>query len=294
MKTRLIAAAALLAGLLVPLAPAGAADYEIERMQGHVYRFTAGNYRSVFMVTDAGIVATDPIDAEAAAWLGRELETRFDVPLRYVIYSHNHMDHTYGGRALDGEGVRFVAHRLARADLVHTRADTRIPELTFNDEMTLHLGAARVHLRYHGANNGRGSISMHFQPADVMHVVDWIVLGRMPYRDLKGYDIQGMIDSTDEILATDFDLFVGGHAEAGSRADVARYRDYLEQLYTRVRDGMLAGKSLATLQDEIRLPAFDDLRMYDEWLAPNIAGVYRTLNDRSYMDMRPDVPDTPE
>ena len=103
-----------------------------------------------------------------------------------------------------------------------------------------------------------------------------------------------MIDSTEEILAIDFDLFVGGHAEAGSRADVARYRDYLEQLYTRVRDGMLAGKSLATLQDEIRLPAFDGLRMYDEWLAPNIAGVYRTLNDRSYMDMRPDVPDTPE
>lgn len=131
MKTLLIAAAGLFAGLLVPLAPAGAADYAIERMQGDVYRFTAGNYHSVFMMTDAGIVATDPIDA--ATWLAQELEARFDFLLRYVIYSHNHIDHTYGGRTLDDEGVRFVAHRLARADLVHKRAETRLPELTFND-----------------------------------------------------------------------------------------------------------------------------------------------------------------
>lgn len=127
--------------------------------------------------------------------------------------------------------------------------------------MTPHLGSARVQLRYHGVNNGRGSISRHFQPANVMHVVDWIVLGRMSYKDLRGYEIQGMIDSTDAILASDFELFIGGHAEAGTKAEVARYRDYLEQLYTRGRDGMLAGKSLATLQDEIRLPAFDNLRM---------------------------------
>ena len=289
MHPRLLLRLSLFASLVCAACQSVAANYEIERMKDNVYRFTAGNYRSAFMVTDAGIVATDPINAEAAAWLKDELARRFDVPLRYVVYSHNHVDHSYGGRALDGEGVHFVAHRLAREDLVHTRADTRIPDITFDDEMTLHLGNARVGLRYHGVNNGRGSISMHFQPANVMYVVDWIVLGRMPYKNLKGYDIQGMIDSTEAILATDFDLFIGGHADAGDKADVARYLAYLNALYDSVRDGMLAGKSLAQLKADIRLPAFSDLRMYDEWLGLNIEGVHDTLVDQSYFDMRPDI-----
>ncbi|MES1948261.1 beta-lactamase [Salinisphaera sp. C84B14] len=282
--------ASLFLGLLFAACQGLAAEYVIERMKDNVYRFTAGNYRSAFMVTDAGIIATDPLNPRAAAWLKDELARRFDVPLRYVIYSHNHVDHSYGGQALNGDGVYFVAHRLARADLVHTRADTRIPDITFDNEMTLYLGEARVALRYHGVNNGRGSVSMHFQPANVMYVVDWIVLGRMPYKNLKGYDIQGMIDSTEDILATDFELFIGGHGDAGDKADVARYLAYLNALYDSVRDGMLAGRSLAQLQDDIRLPEFNELRMYDAWLKLNIEGVHDTLIDKSYFDMRPDVP----
>lgn len=87
--------------LLTAALPYAFADtqYDIEQMKDNVYRFTAGQYRSVFMVTDAGLFATDPIDADAATWLRKELDKRFDrVPIRYVAYSHNHVDHTYGGR----------------------------------------------------------------------------------------------------------------------------------------------------------------------------------------------------
>lgn len=263
--------------------------YQIEEMKPNLYRFTAGNYRSVFLVTDAGILVTDPINEEAATWLKAELKKRFDVPVRYVVYSHNHVDHVYGGRVFADEGVDFISHRLAREDLVRTKADTQIPNLVFEDELTLHLGETVTSLRYHGVNNGRGSVSMRFEPADTLFVVDWIVLGRLPYQNFKGYDIHGMIDSTREILETDFDLLIGGHAEAGTREDVERYLVYLESLYDAVRNGMLEGKSLEVLQEEIRLDEFSDLKMYEEWLPMNVAGVYRILNDQSYIDMRSDV-----
>jgi len=117
------------------------------------------------------------------------------------------------------------------------------------------------------------------------------VLGRMPYKDLPGYDIHGMIASTQAVLeGPRFDLFIGGHGEAGTRADVKRYLAYLEALYGAVRDGMLAGKTKAELQDEIRLPKYSDLRMYEEWLPMNVAGVYDTLMDMSYFHARPDGP----
>ncbi|WP_036485596.1 MBL fold metallo-hydrolase [Myxosarcina sp. GI1] len=269
--------------------PTLAQNYQIERIRGNVYRFTAGNYRSVFMETDGGIVVSDPINKEAATWLKQELAKRFDKPIRYVVYSHNHPDHVYGGEVFDGEGVQFVSHQLAREDLVRTLAKTRIPNLVFEDEMVLYIDNNLVRLRYHGRNNGRGSISMLFEPAGVLHVVDWIVLGRMPYKDLQGYDIQGMIDSTQEVLNMDFDIFVGGHAEIGQKEDIKRYLSYLQTLYNSVRDGILAGKDLATLQQEIRLDDYRDLPMYEEWLPLNIKGVYRTLVDESYLLRRSDV-----
>lgn len=266
-----------------------AQEFRLEPVRGNVWRFSANGYHSVCMVTDAGIVVADPISAKAAIWLRQELARRFDKPIRFVIYSHNHFDHTDGGEALDGNSIVYIAHRLAREDLVRTKARTRIPDLDFSDRMTLHLGDSSVKLRYHGTNNGRGSISMLFEPAGVLHVVDWIVLGRMPWKDLHGYDIHGMIDSTRDVLGMDFAVIIPGHGDPGSKEDVRHYLGYLEALYGAVRDGMLAGKDLPTLKREIRLDNYRSLKMYDEWMPLNVEGVYRTLADQSYMTMRPDV-----
>lgn len=266
---------------------AAANEYQIEQVKDNVYRFTAGHYHSVFLVTDAGIFVTDPINADAATYLKAELAKRFDKPIKYMAYSHNHVDHTLGGEVFATENVDVIAHDYAAQDLKWTQTPTALPTITFEQELLIELGGSQVRLQYHGPNNGRGSVSMHFMPANVMYVVDWIVLGRMPYQNLPGYDIHGMIHSTRELLADpDFDVFVGGHADMGSRADVADYLAYLETLYSEVRDGMLAGKDLATLQREIELPDYAHLKMYNEWLALNIEGVYRTLNDMSYFHLR--------
>lgn len=265
-------------------------NFKIESVRGDVYRFVAGNYVSVFIVTNDGIVVADPISKEAAIWLKAELAKRFKQPIRHVIYSHNHPDHIYGGEVFDGEGVQFISHELAREDIVRSKAQTRIPNLVFKDEMTLNVGASQVRLRYHGVNNGRGSISMLFEPAGVLHVVDWIVIGRMPYQNLQGYDIEGMIHSTREVLEMNFNVFVGGHANMGTKKDIQRYLNYLEALYAAVLDGIRAGKSLETLQKEIRLDEYRDYAMYEEWLPLNVKGVYETLLNQSYLLMRPEVP----
>lgn len=264
--------------------------YTIENVKGNVYRFVAGHYRSAFLVTDEGIIVTDPLGAEAAKYLSKALKKRFNLPVRYMIYSHNHVDHTQGGEIFAEAGAIVIAHQYAAEDLEWTQAPTAMPSMTFRDEMTVELGKHQVKLRYHGPNNGRGSISMRFLPENVIHVVDWIVLGRMMYQDLPGYDIHGVIRSTREVLAMElFDILIGGHADMGSREDVEHYLGYIESLYDAVRDGMLAGKSLQQLQQEVRLPEYSDLKMYEEWLPLNVAGVHRTLNDMSYFNLRTDI-----
>lgn len=266
---------------------------EILPIGNGLFRVTSGTYHSMYWVTDDGIVVIDTIDHQTASWLKEELAARHDRPVRYVIYSHNHHDHVYGGEVFDDPGVVFIAHELARDDLKRSRAKTRLPDLTFTEELTLHLGGESLRLRYHGTNNGRGSISMHFVDRGVMFVVDWIVIGRMPWKNLEGYDIEGMIRSTKQILGLKWDTLIGGHADIGDRADVERYLAYLEALYAAVRDGILAGKSLEVLQKEIRLDAFSDLKQYEQWLPLNVEGVYKTLVDVSYIRMRPEVAQEP-
>ena len=282
--------------MFVSISPAYAqdTDYSIETVAEDLYRFSAGPYRSMFWVTGEGIVIIDPLNTEAAKWLSAELAKRYDVPIKYVIYSHDHYDHSYGGEVFDQPGVTFLSHEFARDSLVRSKAQTHFPEQTFEDEYALTLDGETLRLRYHGPNNGAGSVSFHFEKKDVLFVVDWIVAGRLPWKSFEGYDIDGMIRSTKDVLELDWDTFVGGHADIGGREEVIHYLDYLETLYASVLDGMIAGKSLETLKDEIRLTEFSDLKMFEEWRELNISGVYNQLKDKNYLLKRPELADGSE
>lgn len=82
---------------------------EIIPVTGDLYRARNGNWYTIFLATPEGIILGDPINAGFAAWLRAELDSRFDVPVRYVVYSHSHFDHASGGRAFADTAV-FVAH----------------------------------------------------------------------------------------------------------------------------------------------------------------------------------------
>ncbi|MBM3492592.1 MAG: hypothetical protein FJX68_19550 [Alphaproteobacteria bacterium] len=99
------AAAGLAAVLLsmVPMAKPAQAQTaqqpvrEITEIASEVYRFRNNFHYSVFAVTPEGVIATDPIDADAAKWLKDEIAKGFGKPIKYLIYSHDHRDHISGG-----------------------------------------------------------------------------------------------------------------------------------------------------------------------------------------------------
>jgi len=76
---------------------------------GDLYRARNGLWATAFLVTKDGIILGDPINPEFAAWLKGQLDERFHVPVRYVVYSHSHFDHAPGGAVFAGT-ARFVAH----------------------------------------------------------------------------------------------------------------------------------------------------------------------------------------
>lgn len=266
---------------------ATAPAYELQRITGSLFRFVDDRHRAAVLITDAGALVVDPLNRSAALWLKETLRRDYDTRVVYVVFSHNHSDHIYGAEVFDEPGVIFVAHELAKQDIVRTHADTVVPDVTFSESMTVSLGGSDVRLDYHGPNDGRGSISVLFQREKALFVVDWIVVGRMPWQKLWSYDIQGMINSMQEVLGYDFDTFFGGHGDVGRKADVVRALAYLEDLYSAVIDGIQQGQDLEQLKRSIRLDRYDDLQYYEDWLPLNIEGVYRRLMDESGIGWRP-------
>jgi glyoxylase-like metal-dependent hydrolase (beta-lactamase superfamily II) len=102
--------------------PVGA-QRQIVHVAGDVYRANNGNWWSIFMVTPEGIILGDPINVQFSSWLKSELDARFDVPVRYVVYSHSHWDHAEGGAAFAAT-AQFVAH-----ETMLTNMDGRYPQM---------------------------------------------------------------------------------------------------------------------------------------------------------------------
>jgi glyoxylase-like metal-dependent hydrolase (beta-lactamase superfamily II) len=98
----------------------------ITPITGDLYRAQNNNHYTVFLVTDEGIILADPLNPPFAAWLKAELDERFDVPVRYVVYSHHHGDHASGGAVFE-ETAEYVGHENMLMHLALADDSTPLP-----------------------------------------------------------------------------------------------------------------------------------------------------------------------
>ena len=100
---------------------------EIGKLTGDVYYARSDDYLSAFMVTPDGIVLVEPVGTEHATWLKGELDRRFGVPVKYVIYSHSHADHS-SGAAVFQDTARIIGHEALLNLLALPPATTQLPQ----------------------------------------------------------------------------------------------------------------------------------------------------------------------
>src|SRR5215813_12464581 len=100
---------------------------EIGRLTGDVYYARMDDYVSAFIVTSEGIALVEPIGTEMATWLKAEIAKRFNVPVKYVIYSHSHWDHASGG-AVYADTAKFIGQTNLLKNIATPPANTPLPE----------------------------------------------------------------------------------------------------------------------------------------------------------------------
>lgn len=275
-----LAAFALWMALGLALAPAQASAQktkrEITRIAGEVYRFRNNFHYSVFAVTPRGIIATDPINTEAAVWLKGELKKRFNKSVRYLIYSHDHRDHIAGAEVF-AETAVIVAHHNAKEVIIGERRPTAVPEITFKKKMTIELGGTVVELRYLGRNHSNNMIVMRFPKERILYAVDFIPVRTLAYRDFADAYMPDWIRSLKRVQRLDFDVLAPGHGPLGKKEHVAMFRGYLETLHGKVLLHARAGRSLEEIQRLVTLDRYKSWFWYNKMRLLNIEGMYRLV-----------------
>ncbi|MGQ0696144.1 MAG: MBL fold metallo-hydrolase [Nitrospiraceae bacterium] len=255
-------------------------DNEITQLADDVYLFRHRFHQSIFITTPKGVIVTDPINSDAAAWLKAEITKLTDQPVRYVIYSHDHADHITGGTVF-AETATFVSHWAARREiLTELRSETPLPDLTFTDRMFLDLGGRHVELIYTGKNHSESSLVLLLPQNKLLFAVDFIPIETVAYRTMRSDYPDDWIDSLRKVEQLDFEILVPGHGKIGRKEHVRMFRGYLEDLRAAVLEQVQKGVDIEQAKKNVQLPKYEQWQRYNDWFQENVEGMYRYLSEQ--------------
>jgi cyclase len=205
----------------------------------------------------------------APAWprLKKALDGLGNAPVKYVIDTHWHFDHTDNNAHLHAAGATVLAHENTKKRMsephdlpvLYRGADgtlfgvhfdpspaEALPQQTFPDSYKLQANGETLALQHFAVAHTDGDIYVHFQKANVIQMGDLFFNGMYAYIDAgTGGNITGMIAAADNILSlADNDTkIVPGHGPLGNKADLAKFRDMLITSRYRVQKLKSEGKS---------------------------------------------------
>ena len=272
--------AALLAVTLGMPAQAQPARPQIEtkKVDGtdNVYIFRNGNHQAMFIVTKAGVIATDPV-AYGRPTGGQqyldEIKKVTDKPVKYLIYSHVHFDHIAGGKAFKDAGAKIVAHKNA-TDRLKVLKDPHTPipdESVSNRGRTIKLGGTALELKYVGLNHSDSTLVMRLPKEKIIFVVDLLPVARMPGRGMIDFHPLEAEDSIKKIMAMDWERMIPGHPGApggrlGTKQDAQNVLTLMQDASAEVKRLGQEGKCWEPAEKELKLPKYATLPGYEAGL----------------------------
>ncbi len=202
----------------------------------HVIRGRGGNIG--VSVGDNGVFMIDDQFAPVTQALRELIAGLTDMPIRFLLNTHFHGDHTGGNENLGTAGVTIFAHDNVRVRLLGNGAPAvALPVVTFNDTTTFHMNGQTIHVFHAAAAHTDGDTLIHFREADVIHMGDTYFNGFYPFIDIgAGGSLAGTLAAVDSALALagDNTRIIPGHGPMSNRAELIAYRDML----IAVRDGI--------------------------------------------------------
>ena len=219
---------------------------------------------AVFLVDDQFAPLTPKIEAAIARITPK--------PVKFVLNTHWHFDHTGGNENLGKAGALIVAHENVRKRMsvenfieflgMKTQPDPRValPVVTFTSDVTFHLNGDEIFAQHAPRAHTDGDAIVHFRKSDVVHMGDIMFNKLYPFIDTSsGGTVEGVIGAVERTLKElgERTRIIPGHGPLANRADLQAYRDMLATISGRIRAQLRTKKTLEQVQASKPTAEFD-------------------------------------
>jgi len=209
--------------------------------------FVPGN--TTALVTNEGVVLVDDKFEVDAPNILATLKTVTNQPVRYVVNTHHHGDHSGGNVRMQGAGAQVIASEAAFRHFVDAKQPGQ-PTVTFVDRALIHLGGKEVRLYYFGRAHTSGDVFVYFPSDRVLAAGDTFTFGAMTPMLIDyqgGGSAKDWTATLDRALELDFDTVVPGHGDVTTKAEMRKFRDLTITMRTKVHEMLMQKKSEAEI-----------------------------------------------
>ena len=201
-------------------------------------------------VTSEGVILIDDKFPEDFAEIQALVASVSDLPVRYIINTHHHGDHSGSNQGFL-QVAEIIIHKNARDNMVRGN-QSGVPRLVYTQHKAITLGGVEVEAHYLGLGHTNGDTVVYFPDLDTVHAGD-LLHGTAPFIDYaNGGSSAGWVTTMNRILAMDWSTAIPGHGAVMDRRDVLGFRNQMEAVRMRMRNLIGGGLAKADAVEAIK------------------------------------------
>jgi len=227
-------------------------------VRGSIYMLQGSGGNIGVSIGDDGTFIVDDQFAPLTQKIQAAIRALTPNPVRFVVNSHWHYDHSDGNENFGRAGALIVSQDNSRRRMESTQVVSLnglvqepydavgLPKITFHESMRFYYNGDLIDVLHHGPGHTDGDAVVYFRDTNVVHTGDMFVRYGLPFIDNpNGGSIDGMIDAAWAIagLIDDQTIIIPGHGQLSTRADLLAYREMLVTIRGRIRTQMAQGRT---------------------------------------------------
>lgn len=244
-------------------------EIKTTKLSDHTYMLEGAGGNIGISVGEDGVFVIDDQFAPLSEKILTAIKALSDKPLKFLVNTHYHGDHSGGNENMTKAGATIIAHDNVKKRLEAKQRDgsyqakEALPVITFNDKLNIIINDESIAV-FHVANaHTDGDALLYFTESNVLHTGDTYFNGRYPYIDLSsGGSVEGYIEAAKRglMVIDDETKIIPGHGELSNKEEYKTFLAMLETLRTSIQKAIDEGKTEDDIKsDESLTKTYDDL-----------------------------------